>query len=111
VVTAGRPRSPWLVPGFLPLTIDPPGPDARDRLAWRHDLFGHESRGEKNGWGLFQSRVRSVDEVRNMGEPEQFEPEMPGDTTALKADDEDEVVTEDDGVDAGDDDVTGVGNE
>ena len=44
-----------------------------------------------------------------MGEPEQFEPEMPGDTTALKADDEDEVVTEDDGVDAGDDDVTGVG--
>jgi hypothetical protein len=39
-----------------------------------------------------------------MGEPEQFEPEMPGDTDALIAEDEDEIVTLDDGVDAGDED-------
>jgi hypothetical protein len=42
-----------------------------------------------------------------MGEPEQFEPEMPGDLAALNADDDDDVVTEDDGVDAGDDEVMG----
>jgi hypothetical protein len=42
-----------------------------------------------------------------MGEPEQFEPEMPGDRSALSADDEDGVVTEEDGVDAGDDEVAG----
>jgi hypothetical protein len=34
---------------------------------------------------------------------EQFAPEMPEDTGALVADDDDETVTEDDGLDAGDD--------
>ena len=40
-----------------------------------------------------------------MAAPERFEPEMPGDLSALAADDADEIVSHEDGVDAGDDDA------
>jgi len=46
-----------------------------------------------------------TDEVRTMAAPERFEPEMPGDLSALAADDADEIVSHEDGVDAGDDDA------
>jgi len=39
------------------------------------------------------------------GEPEQFEPETPGDLNALDGGDEDKIVFEDDGLDAGDDEA------
>ena len=42
-----------------------------------------------------------------MGEPERFAPEMPGDRSLLVDDDADEIVTADDGIDAGDDEEAG----
>jgi len=46
-----------------------------------------------------------TDEVRMMAAPERFEPEMPGDMSALVADDADDIASHEDGVDAGDDDA------